>query len=144
MLRTIEESSQDLSVSRPLARVPWAIAVDGVDGVYVWIDALTNYLTTSESRSFDQVMHVFGKDIAKFHCYFYPCLLLALRCFWGRLCRREEAARSHDLPRALDRERRENEQEQGKLRAAAVAAPVRKLLAALRCRLTESCFAGIC
>ena len=79
MLRTIEESAQDLSVSRPLSRVPWAIDVDERDGVYVWIDALTNYLTTSENRSIDAVLHVFGKDIAKFHCYFYPCLLLALR-----------------------------------------------------------------
>lgn len=75
----IEESTQDLSVSRPLARVPWSIAVDAHTGVYVWLDALTNYLTTSEGRSFDRVVNVFGKDILKFHGYFYPCLLMALR-----------------------------------------------------------------
>lgn len=74
----IEESSQDLSVSRPLSRVPWAIPVGDGNGVYVWLDALTNYLTTSEGRAFDEVKHVIGKDIVKFHGYYYPCLLMAL------------------------------------------------------------------
>ena len=80
-VRMIEESEQDLSVSRPLSRVPWSIPVDDKTGVYVWIDALTNYLTTSEGRSFDRVIHVFGKDILKFHSYYYPCLLMALGAF---------------------------------------------------------------
>lgn len=44
----VEESTQDLSVSRPLARVPWSIPVDAATGVYVWLDALTNYLTTGK------------------------------------------------------------------------------------------------
>ena len=78
VIRTVSESTQDLSVSRPLSRVPWAIEIDERDGIYVWIDALTNYLTTSQNKSFDSVLHVFGKDITKFHCYYYPCLLMAL------------------------------------------------------------------
>lgn len=80
----VEESTQDLSVSWPLARVPWSIPVDAATGVYVWLDALTNYLTTSEGRAFGRVVNVFGKDILKFHGYFYPCLLMALRGGRGR------------------------------------------------------------
>ena len=59
--------------------MPAGLTVDADTGVYVWLDALTNYLTTSEGRSFGRVVNVFGKDILKFHGYFYPCLLLALR-----------------------------------------------------------------
>ena len=44
----------------------------------MWLDALTNYLTTSEGRAFDEVKHVIGKDIVKVHGYYYPCLLMAL------------------------------------------------------------------
>ena len=50
----------------------------------MWLDALTNYLTTSEGRAFGRVVNVFGKDILKFHGYFYPCLLMALRGGRGR------------------------------------------------------------
>lgn len=51
--------------------------LDG-NGIYVWIDALSNYLTTNQGSSFRHVIHVFGKDILKFHGYYYPCLLMAL------------------------------------------------------------------
>ena len=49
-----------------------------MNGIYVWIDALCNYLTTNTDMQFNQTIHIFGKDIVKFHCYFYPCLLMAL------------------------------------------------------------------
>mgnify|MGYP003262656420 CR=1 FL=1 len=102
-------------MSRPLSRVPWAIEIDERDGVYVWLDALTNYLTTSQDKSFDSVFHVFGKDITKFHCYYYPCLLMALSTplFFAR--DRHSLAYEDDLPQPLDSEWVKDEQEQGKL-----------------------------
>ena len=98
-MNIIQESTSDLSISRPLSRVPWSIPFDQDNGVYVWIDALCNYLTTSESKSFDKIIHVFGKDILKFHCYYYPCLLMALSnslqlSLWNRLTTTPE----NDLP----------------------------------------------
>ncbi len=44
----------------------------------MWIDALSNYVTTNHGLCFHHVNHVFGKDILKFHGYYYPCLLMAL------------------------------------------------------------------
>lgn len=78
VLNILSDSTSDLSVSRPLSRVPWSIPIDNENGVYVWIDALSNYITTNQNSSFDKITHVFGKDILKFHCYYYPCLLMAL------------------------------------------------------------------
>ena len=117
MIRTVSESTQDLSVSRPLSRVPWAIEIDEKDGIYVWIDALTNYLTTSQNKSFDSVLHVFGKDITKFHCYYYPCLLMALSTTLFFALDRCSLANEDDLPQSLDSEWVEDEQEQGELRS---------------------------
>lgn len=46
LLSLIEEGLQDLSISRPISRVPWAIPTpDKSHTIYVWLDALVNYLT---------------------------------------------------------------------------------------------------
>lgn len=81
-----------LSVSRPRQRVQWGLPVphDSDQTIYVWIDALTNYLTvlglkepsafeTHElSSSMSNSVHIIGKDIAKFHCIYWPRILMAL------------------------------------------------------------------
>ncbi|KAI9225033.1 tRNA synthetases class I (M)-domain-containing protein, partial [Blastocladiella britannica] len=81
----------DLSVSRPSARVGWGIPVpnDASQTVYVWLDALTNYLTilgypNAEAEVGEwwsspdtDVVHVIGKEIAKFHAVYWPAFLLA-------------------------------------------------------------------
>ena len=84
----VEESTQDLSVSRPLARVPWSIPVDAATGVYVWLDALTNYITgigydvNHPSAQFEKLwpadLHLIGKDILRFHTIYWPIFLMAL------------------------------------------------------------------
>jgi methionyl-tRNA synthetase len=72
----------DLSVSRPRRRQPWGIPVPGDDDhtMYVWVDALANYLTatgfprlwnfdsleTAESYAFPPEVHVIGKDILRY------------------------------------------------------------------------------
>lgn len=66
---------QDLSVSREARRVEWGVPVPGDPGqtVYVWLDALVNYLTVAgypnENTRFSEMwpadVHVVGKDILR-------------------------------------------------------------------------------
>lgn len=70
------EGLPDVSVSRPASRVHWGVPVPGNDAqtVYVWLDALVNYLTAAgypdvESEGFRSCwppdVQVIGKDILK-------------------------------------------------------------------------------
>ncbi|XP_060807023.1 methionine--tRNA ligase, mitochondrial [Amyelois transitella] len=74
----------DISVSRPASRVHWAIRVpdDEEQSIYVWLDALVNYLTAAgfpAARAWPADLHVVGKDILKFHGIYWPAFLLAAR-----------------------------------------------------------------
>lgn len=77
----------DLSISRPQARLRWGIPVpdDPSHTIYVWMDALTNYLTTmgypcsAESlKRWPIDCQILGKDILKFHAVYWPAFLVAL------------------------------------------------------------------
>ena len=77
---------QDISVSRPADRIEWGIPVpgDASHRIYVWMDALTNYLTVlgfpdeEKTREFwPNVHHILGKDIVRFHAIYWPAFLLA-------------------------------------------------------------------
>lgn len=80
----VSEGLPDLSVSRPRERVPWGVPVPGDEDhtVYVWVDALTNYLTAAGGfpapRTWPPDVQVLGKDILRFHGLCWPALLLAL------------------------------------------------------------------
>ncbi|XP_076650880.1 methionyl-tRNA synthetase, mitochondrial isoform X1 [Halictus rubicundus] len=86
LLNWIDEGLQDLSISRPIGRVPWAIPTpsDKTHTVYVWLDALVNYLTSIgyPDSSFQQfwpaTVQVVGKDILKFHGVYWPAFLMAV------------------------------------------------------------------
>lgn len=80
---------QDLCVSRTSFK--WGIPVDFDDKhvVYVWIDALTNYITGlgydadgNHDEKFNKYwpadLHLIGKDILRFHTIYWPILLMAL------------------------------------------------------------------
>lgn len=80
---------QDLCVSRTSFK--WGIPVDFDDKhvVYVWIDALTNYITGlgfdldgRSDKMFDKYwpcdLHLIGKDILRFHTIYWPIMLMAL------------------------------------------------------------------
>jgi methionyl-tRNA synthetase len=76
------DSFGDVSVSRPKARQFWGIPVphDENHTVYVWFDALLNYLTASTALSKDghlSMNHVIGKDILRFHTILWPAVLMA-------------------------------------------------------------------
>ena len=78
----IEETSFDVSVSRPSSRIPWGVPVPNCPSqtVYVWLDALVNYLTVAgfpNSVSWPPTTQVIGKDILKFHGIYWPAFLIA-------------------------------------------------------------------
>jgi methionyl-tRNA synthetase len=81
---------QDLSVSRLKTSVSWGVPVPGdpAHTMYVWFDALTNYITAigfgNEERQkavgfekFWPALHLVGKDILRFHAVYWPAFLLA-------------------------------------------------------------------
>lgn len=84
------EDIQDISVSRAKTNVQWGIDVlnDPDQVIYVWIDALSNYITAigydteNPSDLYKKLwpvdVHVIGKDILKFHSIYWPAFLLAL------------------------------------------------------------------
>ena len=75
----------DLSISR--TSFDWGVPVPGADGhvMYVWVDALTNYLTgvgypddtETYQRYWPADLHVIGKDIVRFHAVYWPAFLLS-------------------------------------------------------------------
>jgi methionyl-tRNA synthetase len=81
---------QDLSISRLKTSVSWGVPVpdDPAHTIYVWFDALTNYITAigfgNEEREkavgfekFWPALHLVGKDILRFHAVYWPAFLLA-------------------------------------------------------------------
>ena len=81
----LREGLQDISVSR--ASVDWGIPVphDPDHVVYVWFDALINYITAvgygwdddEFSKRWPADVHVIGKDITRFHCIIWPAMLMS-------------------------------------------------------------------
>lgn len=83
-----EGGLRDLSVSRHKSRLSWGIPVPGDENhvMYVWLDALTNYITgvgypDMDAESFKTFwpadFHVIGKDITRFHAVYWPAFLMA-------------------------------------------------------------------
>lgn len=84
------EDIQDISVSRNKSSVGWGIGVvdDPKQSIYVWIDALSNYITAigydteNPAEQFKTLwpvdVHVIGKDILKFHSIYWTGILMAL------------------------------------------------------------------
>lgn len=84
------ENIEDISVSRSKSSVTWGIDVldDAQQVIYVWIDALSNYITALGydtekpaalfEKNWPADVQVIGKDILKFHSIYWPAILLAL------------------------------------------------------------------
>src|SRR6185437_11860805 len=82
---------KDLSISR--SSFKWGIPVPGDEKhvIYVWLDALANYMTAvgygsddpADQAKFERYwpadLHLVGKEIIRFHCVYWPAFLLALR-----------------------------------------------------------------
>ncbi len=82
----VEGGLQDLSVSRTSFK--WGVSVPNDDNhiMYVWLDALTNYITAvgypdTEHEEFEKFwpadLHMVGKDILRFHAVYWPAFLMA-------------------------------------------------------------------
>ncbi len=85
LLEMLREPVGDLSISRPVERLPWGIPIPWDDGhvTYVWFDALINYLSQIHTDGdgledfWPVTWHVIGKDILKAHGLFWPTMLKA-------------------------------------------------------------------
>ena len=81
----VERGLNDLSISR--STFDWGIPVPGDPKhvMYVWVDALTNYLTGTgwpvepNPRFWPMDVHVIGKDITRFHAIFWPAFLMSAK-----------------------------------------------------------------
>jgi methionyl-tRNA synthetase len=86
VLRFVEGGLSDLSISR--TSFDWGVKVPGSENhvMYVWLDALTNYLTgvgypdlVSETyrRFWPADLHIIGKDVVRFHAVYWPAFLMS-------------------------------------------------------------------
>ncbi len=87
ILNVIGEGLRDISISRPKEKIGWGVAVpdDESQVMYVWFEALMNYITVLGYPEHDDFknfwpanVQVIGKDILRFHAAIWPGLLLAL------------------------------------------------------------------
>jgi len=91
MISVINEGLEDVSFSRNVKSNPWGIPVpnDPTQTMYVWCDALSNYITalgygTSDDLNFKKfwlenknIVHLIGKDILRFHALIWPAMLMS-------------------------------------------------------------------
>ena len=85
VLRFVEGGLRDLSISR--TSFDWGVKVPGSDThvMYVWLDALTNYLTgvgypdggELYDRYWPADCHLIGKDVVRFHAVYWPAFLMS-------------------------------------------------------------------
>jgi methionyl-tRNA synthetase len=82
----VEQGLKDLSISR--STIKWGIPFPGNPDhvIYVWMDALTNYISalgfgSADAKLFDTYwpadIHLIGKDIIRFHAIYWPAFLMA-------------------------------------------------------------------
>src|SRR3989344_6237507 len=91
VLAFIAQGLEDVSFSRPRKDLAWGIPVpdDDTQTIYVWADALVNYLTgigyglDNQAGLFKEFwpadIHVIGKDILRFHAVIWPAMLLSAK-----------------------------------------------------------------
>lgn len=87
LLGLLKDGAKDVSISRPADKLSWGVPVPGDESqvMYVWIDALSNYLTALgypdenwHNDFWPAKVQIVGKDILRFHAIIWPAMLLAL------------------------------------------------------------------
>ncbi|MEK7566791.1 MAG: methionine--tRNA ligase [Patescibacteria group bacterium] len=89
MLAFLKNGLEDVSFSRPSKDISWGIPVpgDATQTMYVWCDALSNYITalgfgSDDLKKFKEFwpadLHNIGKDILRFHAIIWPAVLLSV------------------------------------------------------------------
>ncbi|MBS3821314.1 MAG: methionine--tRNA ligase [Planctomycetes bacterium] len=91
VLSKLKQGVDDLCISRNKTKLPWGVEMPNDPNyvVYVWIDALSNYLNAlglpeigdefdgKFAKYWPATVHLIGKDILWFHAVYWPCILLA-------------------------------------------------------------------
>ena len=87
VLGLINQDLPDFSLSRETVKWGISLSFDKSQSAYVWVDALSNYISAigygDDQATFDkwwnegEVVHLMAKDILKFHCLYWPAMLLA-------------------------------------------------------------------
>jgi len=87
ILNFLKKGLEDVSFSRSVKSLEWGVPVpeDDEQVMYVWCDALTNYLSgigfSNDQKKFRQYwpadVHLIGKDILRFHALFWPAMLIS-------------------------------------------------------------------
>lgn len=91
ILSFLEQELKDVAISRPNVRwgipLPW----DKSQTIYVWVEALCNYITAlgyPDGKHFEKFwpadLHLMGKEITRFHCVIWPALLEATGLAWPK------------------------------------------------------------
>lgn len=88
IMNVIKGGLDDISVSRPKKKLPWGIPVPGDKDqvMYVWFEALMNYITVLDYPNGDDFkkfwptdLQIVGKDNLRFHAAIYPAMLLSAK-----------------------------------------------------------------
>jgi len=88
MIDKAMEEKTDISFSRPSKNLSWGVPVpdDKSQTMYVWCDALTNYITALGYENDDELykkfwpgINLIGKDILRFHAGYWPAMLIAAK-----------------------------------------------------------------
>lgn len=87
IVNVLEGGLEDISVSRTAYQWGVPLPIDGSAIVYVWFDALINYISGAGfpldeakfARLWPADLHVIGKDITRFHCIIWPAMLMSAR-----------------------------------------------------------------
>ncbi|MCK4649144.1 methionine--tRNA ligase [bacterium] len=85
IINFVKEGLRDISISRTAFEWGIQVPIDKKHIIYVWIDALTNYISaigySEDKKKFNRLwpadLHIMGKDILKFHAIIWPSILLA-------------------------------------------------------------------
>lgn len=87
MKNILKSGLEDISISRVKEKLPWGIPVPGDENqvMYVWFDALTNYITAlgfgaedeSKFKKYWPGVNMVGKEINRFHSLLWPAMLMA-------------------------------------------------------------------
>ncbi|MBI4320503.1 MAG: methionine--tRNA ligase [Chloroflexi bacterium] len=85
ILSFVRSGLQDFSISRASMRWGIPVPLDPAQVIYVWFDALINYLTgvgwptdpAKYERYWPADTHIVGKDIIRFHCVYWPAMLMS-------------------------------------------------------------------
>ena len=87
IMSVLNQGLDDISISRPKDKISWGIAVpgDSTQVMYVWFEALMNYITVLGFPEHDDFkkywpadVQIIGKDILRFHAAIWPAMLMSL------------------------------------------------------------------